>query len=253
MDRKTVKLQGLNIDTFDFDSAINCASSISGQVVTINPEMIIYASKNKEFADIILSAQLVVPDGIGVEIGLRILGYRVRRIAGIELARELINVFTKENKSIAFVGAKPEIVNKAVENLKNEVKNIDIVYAKDGYFTDDNEVYCELKEKQPKLLLVAMGSPRQEEFIYNLKEFLPNTIMIGVGGSFDVWAGAVKRAPVIYQRMGLEWLYRTIKEPKRFKRIFPTLPLFILKVIKEKITIKNDVPLNSFQDHYVRK
>jgi len=237
MERKIVTLQGLNIDTFDFYTALNYACSISGQVVTINPEMISYASKNHEFTNIIQSAQLVVPDGIGVEIGLRILGYKVRRIAGIELARELINIFAKENKSIAFVGARPEIINNAVKNLKNEIENINIIYAKDGYFTDDNEIYNELKEKQPKLLLVAMGSPKQEEFIYKLKDLLPDTLMIGVGGSFDVWAGTVKRAPVIYQKIGLEWLYRTIKEPKRFKRIFPTLPLFILKVIKEKIKI----------------
>ena len=87
---------------------------------------------------------------------------------------------------------------------------------------------------QPKVLLAALGSPKQEEFIYKLKSRLPNTLMIGVGGSFDVWSGEVERAPEIYQKMGLEWLYRTIKEPKRFKRIFPTLPLFVLKVLRSK-------------------
>ena len=86
--------------------------------------------------------------------------------------------------------------------------------------------------------MVALGSPKQEFFINELKKNLPNATMIGLGGSFDVWAGVVDRAPVIYQKLGLEWLYRTIKEPKRFKRIFPTLPLFVLKVFKERLSLK---------------
>ena len=85
------------------------------------------------------------------------------------------------------------------------------------------------------MILVALGSPKQELFINSLKHKLPNATMIGLGGSFDVWAGVVDRAPVIFQKLGLEWLYRTVKEPKRFKRIFPTLPLFVLKVFKERL------------------
>ena len=86
--------------------------------------------------------------------------------------------------------------------------------------------------------MVALGSPKQEFFIHSLKDRLPNATMIGLGGSFDVWAGVVDRAPEIYQKLGLEWLYRTIKEPQRFKRIFPTLPLFVLKVFKERLNLK---------------
>lgn len=235
MERKTVKLFGLNVDTFDFDNAVNYANSFSGQVVTINPEMIDNAVKNPEFAKIIHEAELVIPDGIGVEIGLKILGHKVRRIAGIEFARRMIDEFAEAGKSIAFVGAKPEIIEKSVENIKSEVPNADIVYVQDGYFKDEDRVLSEIKEKQPKLLLVALGSPKQEEFIYKAKKLLPDSLMIGVGGSFDVWSGVVQRAPEIYQKLGLEWLYRTVKEPKRFKRIFPTLPLFVLKVMKERL------------------
>ena len=86
--------------------------------------------------------------------------------------------------------------------------------------------------------MVALGSPKQEFFINSLKTHLPNSTMIGLGGSFDVWAGAVERAPKFYQNLGMEWLYRTVKEPKRFKRIFPTLPLFVLKVCKERVYSK---------------
>lgn len=241
MERKTVKLFGLNVDTFDFDNAVNYANTLSGQVVTINPEMIDNAVKNPEFAKIIQEAELVIPDGIGVEIGLKILGHKVRRIAGIEFARRMIDEFATSEKSIAFVGAKPEIIEKAVENIKSEVPNADIVYVQDGYFKDDDRVLAEIKEKQPKLLLIALGSPKQEEFIYKAKKLLPESLMIGVGGSFDVWSGVVQRAPEIYQKLGLEWFYRTVKEPKRFKRIFPTLPLFVIKVLKERLfgRIKN--------------
>lgn len=235
MERKTVKLQGFNVDTFDFNSAVDYAKTNGGQIVTINPEMISCAKKNKHLAEIINNAELVVPDGIGVEIGLKILGHKVRRIAGIELGRRLVDEFAKAGKRIAMVGAKPEIIQKASENLKNEVQNLNLVYIQDGYFKDDERVLNELKNSAPDLVLVALGSPKQEEFISKAKTLLPQALMIGLGGSFDVWSGVIERAPEVYQKAGLEWLYRTVKEPKRFKRIFPTLPLFMLSVLKEKL------------------
>lgn len=238
MNRKTVKLQGFNVDTFDFETAVKYADSISGQVITINPEMINNARKNSDFADIINSAELVIPDGIGVEIGLKILGNSVRRIAGIEFAHKMLEVCAKEGKSVAFIGAKPEIIEKAAENIKNEFENINIVYVQDGYFKDDERVMNDLKNLQPRLVLCALGSPKQEEFIAKSKTMLPDSLFIGVGGSFDVWSGVVQRAPEIYQKLGLEWLYRTVKEPQRFKRIFPTLPLFVLNVLREKFIPK---------------
>lgn len=232
MERNTVKLQGFSIDTFTFDDALEYAANNSGQIVTINPEMIQTASKKQIFADIINNAELVVPDGIGVEIGLKILGHKVRRIAGIELGRALIDRLAGE--PVAFIGAKPEIIEKAVDNLKKEVSNLNPVYVQDGYFKDEERVLDELTRKHPRLVLVALGSPKQEFFINEAKKRLPDAVFIGLGGSFDVWSGVVQRAPEVYQKMGLEWLYRTVKEPQRFKRIFPTLPLFILKVVKEK-------------------
>ena len=136
------------------------------------------------------------------------------------------------------VGAKPTIVDGAIENLKNEIPELNIVYSHDGYFKNDEEILNEIAKTQPDLVLVALGSPKQEFFIHSLKDRLSNATMIGLGGSFDVWAGVVERAPEIYQKLGLEWLYRTIKEPQRFKRIFPTLPLFVLKVFKERLNLK---------------
>ena len=234
MERQLVKIQNLNVDTYTFDEAVNYTQK--GQVVTINPEMIDYASKHSEFANILREAELVIPDGVGVQLGLKILGHNVRRIAGIEFAKKMLEKSAQEGKTVALIGAKPHVVEKAVENLKREIPAINIVYFHDGYFKDDNEILNQIQTCRPYLILTALGSPRQEEFNYKAKKLLPESLFIGVGGSFDVWAGEVERAPEIYQKLWLEWLYRTVKEPKRFKRIFPTLPMFVLKVLKEKIT-----------------
>jgi N-acetylglucosaminyldiphosphoundecaprenol N-acetyl-beta-D-mannosaminyltransferase len=233
-----VKILGFNVDTFTLEQAVDYAYSNGGQIVTINPEMIETAQKNNQFTQVINNANLVVPDGVGVEIGLKLLGNRVRRVPGIELGKQLIIKFYKEKKSIAMVGAKPEVINDAINNLKSEFDGINIVYSHDGYFSNEDEIIEGLIATKPDLVLVALGSPKQEFFINKLKKSLPKSVMIGLGGSFDVWAGAVERAPEIYQKLGIEWLYRTIKEPKRFKRIFPTLPLFVLKVLKERFLNK---------------
>lgn len=224
------ELLGFKIDTFDFESAVEYAKTLSGQVVTINPEMM----SNSDMKDIVNSAELVIPDGIGVEVGLRIMGYDVKRIPGIQFAHRML----EECKSVALVGAKPEVIDLACQNLKGEIEDLNIVYSQDGYFDDDESVLKELKESNPRLVLCALGSPKQELFIVEAKKLMPKTLFIGVGGSFDVWSGMTERAPEIWQKLGLEWLYRTIKEPQRFKRIFPTLPLFMLRVLRDRFIPK---------------
>ena len=234
-ERNVVKLQSFFVDTFSVEEALDYIFEHRGFVVTINPEMISYARKNPDFANIIRGADLVIPDGIGVQLGLKILGHNVKRIAGIEFAKKLVEKFSKNSQPVAFVGAKPEIIDKAVANLKREYPQLNAVYVQDGYFKDEETVLNELTVSCPSLVLVALGSPKQELFIKKALAKLPGVVMIGIGGSFDVWSGVVKRAPVIYQKFGLEWLYRTVKEPKRFKRIFPVLPLFVLQVFREKL------------------
>lgn len=236
MSKSSVKILGYGVDGYDFEQALEYAQDNGGQVVTINPEMILAAQKSSEFSQIINDAELVIPDGIGVQIGLQILGHKVKRIPGIEFGYSLLEKYSIAGKRVALVGAKPEVIALAVKNLKDKMPNLNIVYFHDGYFSDDNEIIKGLVESSADLILIALGSPKQEFFISKLKSYMPNSLMIGLGGSFDVWAGVVKRAPKIYQKLGLEWLYRTIKEPQRFKRIFPTLPLFLLKVLKERVS-----------------
>ncbi len=234
MNKDSVEILGFGVNSYNKEQALEYILENSGIVVTINPEMISYAKNHSDFANIIKNADLVIPDGIGIEIGLKILGNNIKRIPGIDFGLSLIKEVSKTGEGIAFIGAKPTIADKAVENLKKEIPNLNVVYCHDGYFKDEQAVINDICDSNPKLILAALGSPKQEFFINELKKRLPDAILIGLGGSFDVWSGQVQRAPKIYQKLGLEWLYRTIKEPQRIKRIFPTLPLFVLNVVKER-------------------
>lgn len=233
------KLMGIRIDNFSFEEGINKAvelintDSVS-QIITINPEMFAQAEKDSSFAKIIDEAEMVIPDGIGIKIALMLQGTKIQRLPGIDFAKCLLKGCAEKGYSVAIIGSKEEVINKAVENLKTELENLNIVYYRNGYFENNEEIYEDLKRTAPKLVLVALGSPKQEIFIYNAKKILPPCLMIGIGGSLDVWSGTIKRAPRIFQVLGLEWLYRTVTQPQRFKRIFPALPLFLYKSITYK-------------------
>ncbi len=240
--RKKEPVLGFGVDLFTFEEALQyvhtCLKENTGmQIVTINPEMISLGNKDKEFAAVLNNADLVIPDGVGVKIALKIKGISQENIPGIEFSKKLIGMCELEGFSIGLIGAKEEVIQKAVQNIRNEHENLNITYIRNGYFDEEQEkiIIEELKAVSPRVLFVALGAPKQELFISKLKPQMPNTVFIGVGGSFDVWSGMVKRAPKIYQTLGLEWLYRTVKEPARFKRIFPALPLFLIQVIIEAI------------------
>lgn len=215
-------------------------SKEGAQIVTINPEMIEMGEKDERLGKILKNADLIIPDGVGIKLALRFRGIKQEQIAGIDFARSLINICADNDYSVAFVGAQEEVVNRAVENIKKETPNLNVVYKHNGYYDDEDVIIDEILAAEPKVVLVAMGVPRQEFFIDKLKSKKNDIILIGVGGSFDVWSGFTKRAPVVWQKLGLEWLYRTIKQPERFKRIFPTLPLFLFRVIIETIQLEKD-------------
>ena len=203
-------------------------------VITINPEMIMNSQKNSNFKEIIDSSDLNIIDGVGVKIGIKLKGINPIQIRGVDFARDLVKLASENNYRIAFLGAKEEVIQKACDNFVEKYPNLNIVYKRNGYFSSDNEIIEEISKTSPQIILVGLGSPRQEEMIIKLKKSLQGATMVGVGGSFDVFSGIVKESPVIYRKLGLEWLYRTIKQPERFKRIFPTLPLFLLKVLFDK-------------------
>lgn len=206
-------------------------------IVTINPEMIALGNKNPLFGRVLNEADLTIPDGVGIKLALKIKGINQEAIPGIDFAKSMIGICALEGYTIGLLGAKEEVVQLAAKNLRTEFENLNITYIRNGYFSETEEdlIKEELKAISPRILFVALGAPKQELLISKLKEEMPETIFIGVGGSFDVWSGLTQRAPVIYQKLGLEWLYRTIKEPSRFKRIFPALPLFLIQVIMETV------------------
>ena len=202
----TIELMGIKITGETFIRSLDSAFSMINdnkvsQIVTINPEMYTEAENNPEFKKILDEAELIVPDGIGIKIGLKLKGYNVERVPGIDFARTLLDWCAKNNKPVAIIGSKEEVISKAVENLKNEISGLDIVYYHNGYFDNNEEIYNSLKEANARLVLVALGSPKQEFFIYKAKQVLPPCLMIGIGGSLDVWSGNVKRAPKIYQKL----------------------------------------------------
>jgi len=236
---KRVSLLNCPVDLADIYTALNAANEAIVQnrtfhIVTINPEMIMYAQKNSEFLKIVNNSDLNIPDGIGVKIALKLRAINCKNIRGIDFARKLIGYANEKGYKVALIGAKKEVIDKACENLKHDYPKLDITYKRNGYFNNDEEVIDEIKASNPKIILAGLGSPRQEEFILKLKNVLKGCILIGVGGSFDVLSGYVKEAPMIYRKLGLEWLYRTVSQPERFKRIFPTLPIFLLKCIIKK-------------------
>ncbi len=239
MDNKIKKILGCKVDLKSFDEAFSTFEKFvqddcSHQIITINPEMITAAQGDEEFMTIINESDMNIPDGIGVTLALRILRVSQERIPGIDFSAKVLEYCAKNGFSVALIGAKSEVIEKACENLKAKYEGLNIVFCHDGYFENEDEILSELQKTNPKVLLLGVGSPRQEKIIYKYKKILNRTIMIGVGGSFDVFSGIVKRAPVVFQKLGLEWFYRLAMQPERFSRVFPALPLFLVRVILNK-------------------
>lgn len=191
-------------------------SSAPSQVVTLTPEMCVRADSDPVFSDIIRNAAIVVADGIGIVWGeTKLTGKHVDKIPGIDLASWAIGEIDKIGGKIYLLGSKPDVVEKAVDFIKEKYPGIESIGFHDGYFKsgDEGNVVSEIATFAPHLLLVGMGSPRQENFIAKNLVDLNCSVAIGVGGSFDVWSGKIKRAPSIFRKTGTEWLFRTITQP----------------------------------------
>ncbi|WP_125771964.1 WecB/TagA/CpsF family glycosyltransferase [Companilactobacillus furfuricola] len=208
-------------------------------IVTPNPEIVLSARENTRFSNIINNADYVIPDGIGIIKGANMLGTPMHeRITGFDTLMYLIKTANSKSLKLYMLGAKPEVIKASADRIKNEFKNIDLVGYHDGYFKDEAEIAHQIEEKQPNIVLVALGSPKQEYFI---NKYRNNTdaIWIGVGGSFDVFSGTKKRAPKLVQKLSLEWFYRLIKEPTRIGRMM-AIPkyLHLIKKTQKKNIIK---------------
>ncbi|MCL1982059.1 MAG: WecB/TagA/CpsF family glycosyltransferase [Clostridiales bacterium] len=236
---KRARILGVPVDMVTRAEAMEIFTGLMGAagcslVVTPNSEIVLAASKDSELKTLIESAGLIIPDGVGLVYASRILKKPlVERVTGIDFLSDVLAYLQDAGKSAYFLGSKPGVAELAAENMKAKYPNIDIAGHHHGYFgkADEKAVVDEINRSGAQFLCTAMGSPKQEMFVYDHREELANVrAAMGVGGSLDVWAGNLKRAPEFYQKHGLEWLYRLLQEPSRIKRMLK-LPLFMVKVL----------------------
>ncbi|MBT9164246.1 MAG: N-acetylglucosaminyldiphosphoundecaprenol N-acetyl-beta-D-mannosaminyltransferase [candidate division WS2 bacterium] len=218
-------LWDIPVDVLSKEEALNLVSITLSenrfkQIVTLNLEMLAVALKDQEFLKILNQSFLIVPDGKWITLLLRrCKKVKAEHIPGISFVEEILS--RNKKVKIFLLGARKEVIEKAVDNLTQVKKSIIIGYHH-GYFDDELKVVNIIKQLSPDILIVGMGTPQQEKFIYHNRDLL-SCLAVGVGGSLDIWGGFVKRAPAIYTKWGLEWFYRLVREPKRYSRIFSTL------------------------------
>jgi len=233
------KYLGVYVSTLTYDDILadiekRMASGQRSTIIAVNPEKLIAASKNAELKQLINSATYQIPDGIGVVLASKLKGGRITsRVTGIDLMERLIARAAEKGYRVFLYGAKEEVVKKAKENLEAKYPGLCIAGYVNGYVNDDEAIVRKINEANADLLFVALGSPRQELWIRAYMDALNVKVFQGVGGSFDVFAGHVKRAPKPFRRLGLEWFYRLVTDPKRFKRQL-ALPKFLWKMLTEK-------------------
>ncbi|WP_032121730.1 WecB/TagA/CpsF family glycosyltransferase [Clostridium amazonitimonense] len=206
-------------------------------VVSGNPEVLYQGLYEKELYNNFVSEEsLIIPDGVGVVYSAKIKGLQVKeKIAGVEVMQDIISYCDKASKTIYLLGAKKQVVEKCKNTIEKTYKNVKVVGYRDGYFDLENcdDLIEDINKCNPHALFVAMGCPRQERFIIKYMNKLPCKIYMGVGGSFDIIAGEVKRAPRWMIKLGIEWLYRVAKEPWRIKRL-GSIPKFMFKALVYK-------------------
>ena len=231
---------GINFDVIDGDSVIKKIFDVienkEGKcfIVTANPEIVMLAQKDLELNKIINKADLVLPDGIGIVLASKLNKIKInKRITGYDLVQKIFSMSKDKNFSVYFLGGEENIVTKAKKNMGYKFDSLKIVGINNGFFSDEIKVVRKINLLKPDILLIGMGAPKQEKFIFKYKEIINAKIFIGVGGSFDVMAGKVKRAPKIFIDLNLEWLYRFMQEPRRFFRLM-ALPKFLFKVMLKK-------------------
>lgn len=203
-------------------------------VVTANPETFMISEKNEDVRKMLLDKEtIMVPDGIGVLKAGKKIGYNIEeRITGIDIANELLKFGNEQKKSIYLFGSKQEVIDSMKIVIKEQYPNLKLVGTSNGYVKDKDKVFDEIVKLEPDIVLVALGIPLQEMLIYKHLNRFKKGIFVGVGGSFDVMSGIKKRAPKIFIKLNLEWLYRIMKEPKRLKRFYDSNVKFLFRIKK---------------------
>lgn len=239
--RKTIHVLNVPFDVVTMKEAVNKAMSFltdGGQhiICTPNPEIVMEAQHDRELLEILKAADLVVPDGIGIVWASKYSEHKLKeRVAGYDLTQALFEKLKGTKETVYFFGGAPGVASAAAKRMRRQYEGLTIAGTRNGYFStkEEKEIINDIKNCSPSILLVGLGAPKQEKWIYDNLRFTGAKICIGVGGSFDVMAGSSKRAPKIFQKFGLEWLYRLLKQPSRIIRMM-RLPRFVLAVLKHK-------------------
>ena len=234
-----IDVLGVEFDNLTLAEAVDRAQALAGgegfhYVVTPNPEIVMTAQKDPAFQKVLSGADLVLPDGIGVIKAAAILGRPLKeRVPGIDVAAALMGRMAGSGTRLFLLGAKPGVAEAAAEKLRAAYPGLQICGTHYGYFQDDAPVVEAIRAARAEVVFVCLGAPKQEFWMARNGPETGAKLMLGLGGVLDVFAGAVERAPERWQRMGLEWLYRLIREPSRIGRM-ARLPLFLVQAYRAK-------------------
>lgn len=252
-----VKIWNIKIDTFTIAQIVEIATeNIEGkrlpmQITGVNAEIIVSSQKDKSLQAAINESNIVNIDGISVVLGLRILGFQIKeRAACPDIFNILLERANSKGYKIFFLGAQEVVLKQMITKLQEEFSNLQIVGFHNGYFNPENEIEIAemIKASNADMLFLGIPSPKKELFIRNYLNFMDVPLCFGVGGVFDIKAGIYKRAPEWMQKIGMEWFYRFMQEPRRmWKRYLIGNTKFIWAVISEKyrVSIRNNQS-NSF-------
>ena len=205
-------------------------------IITANPETLTYAQTDKEINKMLNdSSNIIIPDGIAIVKAANMLGINIKeRITGFDVCEHLLKYASNNKKKVYLFGSKQDVINGMKNVISSKYKGIDLVGMENGYVKDKDKVFENIIKLKPDIVMVALGIPNQEKLIYKYLNKFKKGVFIGVGGSFDVISGSKKRAPKLFIKLNLEWLYRIVTEPKRLKRFYNNNIKFMLKVKKEK-------------------
>ncbi|MCI6098394.1 MAG: WecB/TagA/CpsF family glycosyltransferase [Selenomonadaceae bacterium] len=241
MPLKQVEILGVNVNSLTMAQAVEAVQQFIAEkkvalVATANAEMLMRSTQDEELKDILNQADLVVPDGAGTVWAAGHLGEPMpERVAGFDLAQELMREAPARGDRIYFFGSAPGVADKAKDKAEELYPGIQVVGTRNGFFTEADEpgIIAEIKAARPDILLAALGVPKQEKWLKKHMQELQVPVSIGVGGTLDVMAGVMERAPLWMQKAKLEWLFRGLKQPSRAGRLL-ALPKFVLKVVASK-------------------
>jgi N-acetylglucosaminyldiphosphoundecaprenol N-acetyl-beta-D-mannosaminyltransferase len=237
---ETVDFAGIKVDNITLEGAVSrvegfLSSSTPHLIVTPNPEIIVAAQKDPELMEIANSASLRAPDGISMVVVSKILRNPLKeRVSGIDLMLKIVESCGKKGSGIFLLGGREGVAEEAASKLIEKFPGLNIVGTHHGYFTEDKEVIYKIKSTRPQLLFVGLGAGRQEKWLNKYKNELNVPVSMVIGGSLDVISGRKKRAPKWIQKLYIEWLYRLITEPQRWKRQL-ALPRFLYLTLFRKM------------------